>query len=272
MTDTLRITILGCGSSGGVPRADGEWGACDPSEPKNQRSRCGLLLQRWRGSAADPRSATTVLIDASPDLRTQLMNTGVKHIDAVLLTHDHADQTHGFDDLRVFALLARKRIPVFMDAGTRETMTRRFDYCFVTRGGYPPIVEDMGSFAHGETIAVTGPGGVISALALEQDHGNITSYGFRFGAAAYSNDVAQMPEKSLQALMGLDVWIVDALRYAPHPTHAHVARTLNWIERVRPRRAILTNMHIDLDYARLKSELPDGVEPAYDGLSLDLAA
>ncbi|MBI1250090.1 MAG: MBL fold metallo-hydrolase [Alphaproteobacteria bacterium] len=271
MSGTLRVTILGCGSSGGVPRADGAWGACDPNEPRNRRSRCGMLLQKWRGGPGDPADATTVLIDTSPDLRTQMMTTGVKHIDAVLFSHDHADQTHGLDDLRVYALLKRRRVSVFMDALTRETLTRRFDYCFVMRGGYPPILEDAGDLRHREPVRVDGPGGALEAIPLDQDHGGMPSLGFRVGAFGYSNDVVRLPGHTLAALRGLDVWVVDALRYTTHPTHAHLEQTLAWIADIRPNRAILTNMHIDLDYRRLAAELPAGVEPAHDGLAFDIA-
>jgi phosphoribosyl 1,2-cyclic phosphate phosphodiesterase len=272
MSATLRLTILGCGSSGGVPRADGAWGACDPNEPKNRRSRCSLLAQRWRGPVGDPAEATTILIDTAPELRLQMMNTGVKRMDAVLFSHDHADQTHGLDDLRVYALLARKRVPVFMDDATRATLRMRFDYCFEMRGGYPPILEDSGDVRHGEPITIDGPGGPIAALPLAQDHGGVTSYGFRFGAVAYSNDVVALPDKTMAALRGLDVWIVDALRYTPHPTHAHLERVLTWVDALQPQRTILTNMHIDLDYGRLKAELPAHVEPGYDGMTVTVPA
>lgn len=266
----LRVTILGCGSSGGVPRANGDWGACDPAEPKNRRTRCGLLLQRWRGAAGAESDATSVLIDTAPDLREQMIAAGVRHVDAVVYTHDHADQAHGIDDVRAFALAQRKRMPVYMDAPTRATLTKRFAYCFYGEGGYPPILEDAGEIRPGEDFLVNGPGGAITLTPLAQDHGISQSLAFRFGAGAYSNDLVAMPEETFAALRGLDVWIVDALRYTPHPTHAHLARTLEWIARLKPARAILTNMHIDMDYGRLARELPAGVEPAYDGLAFEI--
>jgi len=267
---TLRATILGCGSSGGVPRTDGNWGACDPNEPKNRRTRCGLLLQRWRGAVGDEAECTSVLIDTAPDLREQMIREGVRHVDAVIYTHDHADQAHGIDDVRAFVLKQRKRMPVWMDAPTRATLTKRFGYCFFGEGGYPPILEDAGELRHGEPVTINGPGGPLGLTPLAQDHGGTQSLGFRFGGAAYSNDLVDMPAETLAALAGLEVWIADALRYTPHPTHAHLARTLGWIANLKPARAILTNMHIDMDYRQLAGELPSGVEPAFDGLSFEI--
>ncbi|MBI1187248.1 MAG: MBL fold metallo-hydrolase [Alphaproteobacteria bacterium] len=266
----IRVTILGCGSSGGVPRTNGDWGACDPGEPRNKRTRCGLLLQRWHGAPGDAADATSVLIDTAPDLREQMIAAGVRRLDAVVYTHDHADQAHGIDDVRAFVLAQRKRMPVWMDAPTRATLTRRFAYCFYGEGGYPPILEDAGAIRPRETFRIDGPGGAVSLTPLLQDHGLSQSLAFRFGAGAYSNDLVAMPEETFAGLAGLDLWIVDALRYTPHPTHAHLERTLSWIDRLKPRRAILTNMHIDMDYRRLAADLPAGVEPAYDGLQIDL--
>lgn len=267
---TLRVTILGCGSSGGVPRATGDWGVCDPSEPKNRRSRCGLLLQQWRGQAGPAEEATTVLIDTSPDLRLQLAAAKPAHIDAVLISHDHADQIHGFDDIRAFFMKQRAPIPVWIDDATRRTFMHRFGYAFRNEGGYPAIARDAGHSAPLVPIAIDGPGGVMEILPLDQDHGFSRSLGFRIGPVAYSNDLVALPEASFAALDGLALWIVDALRDKPHPTHAHVERSLDWIARLKPQHAVLTNMHIDLDYAALKARLPAGVEPAYDGWSADL--
>jgi phosphoribosyl 1,2-cyclic phosphate phosphodiesterase len=272
MTGTMRITLLGSGSSAGVPRIGGDWGACDPKEPRNARSRGGLLVQRWTGEPGDPLQATTVLVDTSPDLRSQLLAAQVKRVDAVLYSHDHADQTHGIDDLRAFYLTHRHRIPVYMDEVTRTSLHKRFGYCFKGEQGYPAILDDIGTLTSGTLVTVEGPGGVIEALALAQDHGSVVSYGFRFGQAAYSNDVVSMTDDVLAALGGLNVWIVDALRYKPHPTHAHLERTLEWIGQVRPQHAVLTNMHIDMDYQTLAAELPAGVEPGYDGWRIDLPA
>ena len=270
--NTLRVTILGCGSSGGVPRANGDWGVCDPSEPRNRRSRCSILVQQWQGAAGAPEAATKVLIDTAPDLRTQLAEAKPSHIDAVLYTHDHADQTHGIDDLRAFVIAARKRIPIWMDAPTRNTLVPRFAYCFEGAGsGYPAIFEQAGEIKPHQKVSIDGPGGGIDFLPLTQDHGPQISLGFRFGPCAYSNDVVGLPPESLAELGGLDLWIVDALRQTPHPTHAHLAKTLGWIADLKPARAILTNMHIDLDYRTLLKTLPAGVEPGFDGMTADLS-
>ncbi len=271
MSNTLRVTILGCGSSGGVPRATGDWGACDPNETKNRRTRCGLLLQQWRGAAGAAEEATTVLIDTPPDLRQQLAAARPAHIDAVLISHDHADQTNGFDDVRAFFLKQRRTIPMWIGDDARRTFMGRFGYAFESKGGYPAIVREGGHLAPLVPVRIDGPGGKMEILPLEQDHGFSRSLGFRCGPAAYSNDVVAMPEATFSALDGLELWIVDALREKPHPTHAHLGRSLEWIARLTPGRAVLTNMHIDLDYNALKARLPAGVEPAYDGWTIDLA-
>lgn len=266
MSGVLEFTILGCGSSGGVPRADGDWGACDPENPKNSRSRCSLLVRR-PGEGAEVE--TTLIVDTSPDLRLQTAQAGVKRLDGILLTHDHADQVHGVDDVRAFFIRQRAKIACHMDAATDATMIRRFRYIFEPEGGYPAICERRPIPAHGMRWQVEGPSGAIPVVTFDQDHGGVRSVGYRFGDVAYSSDVVNLDESAFEALAGLDVWIVDALRYRPHPTHAHLERTLEWIERLKPRRAILTNLHIDLDYATLKAELPAGVEPAYDGLRFE---
>ena len=263
MSGTLEVTILGCGSSGGVPRADGDWGDCDPAEPKNFRLRCSLLVRRLGEG-----DQTTVLVDASPELRIQTARAAVKRVDAVLLTHDHADQVHGLDDVRAFYLRQRARIPCWMDAATEATMLRRFGYIFEGEGGYPAICDSSAIPSHGTRWKVDGPSGAIPVSTFDQDHGGVRSVGYRFGDVAYSSDVVDLDDAAFAALEGLDVWIVDALRRRPHPTHAHLERALEWIARAKPRRAILTNMHIDMDYAQLCRELPAGVEPAYDGLVL----
>ena len=261
MSGLLEFTILGCGSSGGVPRADGEWGVCDPDEPRNFRMRCSLLARRL---GEGPQ--TTVLIDASPEMRIQTARAGVKRMDAVLLTHDHADQVHGLDDVRAFFIRQRARIPCWMDQATHQTMMRRFGYIFEGEGGYPAICNAEDIPAHGVAWRIDGPTGAIPVVTFDQDHGGVRSVGYRFGGVAYSSDVVNLDDAAFEALSGLDVWIVDALRRAPHPTHAHLERTLEWIARAKPKRAILTNMHIDLDYRQLLAELPDGVEPGYDGM------
>jgi phosphoribosyl 1,2-cyclic phosphate phosphodiesterase len=262
MSGVLEITILGCGSSGGVPRADGDWGQCDPNEPKNFRTRCSLLVRR-----PGEGTPTTVIVDASPELRIQTARAGVKRLDAVLLTHDHADQVHGLDDVRAFFLRQQARIPCWMDPATDRTMMRRFGYIFEGEGGYPAICDRAAIPPHGEVWSIDGPTGAIPIVTFDQDHGGVRSVGYRFGGVAYSSDVVGLDEAAFAALQDLDVWIVDALRRRPHPTHAHLERTLEWIARVRPKRAILTNMHLDMDYAQLTAELPAGVEPGFDGLT-----
>jgi phosphoribosyl 1,2-cyclic phosphate phosphodiesterase len=262
MSGTLEVTILGCGSSGGVPRADGDWGVCDPTDARNFRTRCALLVKRL-----GDEGETTVLVDASPELRLQTAKAGVKRVDAVLLTHDHADQVHGLDDVRAFYLRQQARIPCWMDEATSVSLQRRFGYMFEGELGYPAICDRLVIPPHGERWAVDGPSGPIPVVTFDQDHGAIRSVGYRFGGVAYSPDVVGLDEAAFAALADLDVWIVDALRHRPHPTHAHLELTLSWIERVKPRRAILTNMHIDLDFEALRAALPAGVEPAYDGLT-----
>lgn len=265
MTATLSFTILGCGSSGGVPRADGDWGDCDPADPRNVRTRCSMLVRR-AGQGTPP---TTVLVDASPELRIQTARAGATRVDAVLLTHDHADQVHGLDDVRAFYLRQQARIPVWMDSVTDASLQRRFGYMFEGEAGYPAICDRHLIPAHGRRWSVGGPSGAIPVVTFDQDHGAIRSVGYRFGGVAYSSDVVGLDDAAFEALADLDVWIVDALRRRPHPTHAHLDLALEWIARVKPRRAILTNLHIDLDFATLVRELPPGVEPAFDGLTFE---
>ena len=264
----LEFTILGCGSSGGVPRADGAWGACDPSEPKNRRTRCSLLVRRKAPVPGAPE--TTVVIDTAPEFRQQAAAAGAQRVDAVLYTHDHADQTHGIDDLRAFWIHQRRRTPCYVDEATRDGLMRRFGYVFEGEGGYPAICDLHPLPPFGQRWRIDGPSGGVPVLTFDQDHGAIRSVGYRFGGVAYSSDIMDFPETSIAALEGLDVWIVDALRLAPHPTHAHLDLALRWIERLKPRRAILTNMHQDLDFRTLADSLPAGVEPAYDGMVFEI--
>jgi len=259
---SLEIVILGCGSSGGVPRGDGDWGACDPGEPRNRRTRCSMLARR-RG----PEGTTTALIDTSPDLREQMLAAGVDHVDAVLYTHDHADQTHGIDDLRTFAARARRRIPAWMDTATRASLTHRFDYIFAEKLGYPPLLDARTIPPHGEPWRVDGAGGPIPIVTFDQAHGPIRSVGYRIGDVAYSSDVSDLADAALEAVRGCRLWIVDALRYAPHPTHAHLDRALDWIARAEVEAAVLTNLHIDMDYNALSKSVPANVEVAHDGWS-----
>ena len=268
MTGKLEFTILGSGSSGGVPRADGNWGDCDPAEPKNLRTRCSMLVRRLGGG--DPAADTTVVVDTAPDFRLQAVRAEVKRVDACLFTHDHADQAHGIDDLRPFFLNARKRVPTYMDAATTANLTKRFDYIFQTQGGYPAICEARAIPAHGQPWTIDGPSGAIPVTTFDVDHGEIRAVGYRIGGVAYTPDAVGIPDESWAALADLDVWIVDALRWTPHPTHATVEMALEWIARAKPRRAILTNLHIDLDFNALAAKLPPVVEPAYDGLTFEV--
>ena len=264
----LRATILGCGSSGGVPRIGNHWGACDPKEPRNRRRRCSLLVEQWD---QDESKKTTVLVDTSPDMRDQLLDANVNWIDGVLMTHDHADQSHGIDDLRMVALNGRRRVDVWMDEPTSATLTRRFDYCFkqLPGSGYPAILNEHRIATFGVPIRIEGAGGTIEAIPFDQDHGNIRSLGFRFGPLAYSADVVGVPEDSFAILQGVDTWILDALRYTPHPTHAHLDLSMEWLENRHVNLGILTNMHVDLDYQTLVRDLPESVRPAYDGMVLE---
>lgn len=263
----LQVRILGCGSSGGVPRIGNDWGACDPAEPRNRRTRCSVLVRSWSPGASEP---TLVLIDTSPDMREQLLAARVQRLDAVVLTHEHADQCHGIDDLRALVLRAMKRLPVHMDASTGQIIGDRFRYCFEGAGAYPAILDRRDDVEAGQVLTIPGAGGDLKMLPLAQDHGGVSSLGFRMGSFAYCNDVVRLPESTLAALEGLDTLVVDALRYRSHPTHASVSEALAWIERLKPRRAVLTNLHVDLDYAKLRSELPKGVEPAFDGMELEM--
>jgi phosphoribosyl 1,2-cyclic phosphate phosphodiesterase len=264
----LTATLLGCGSSGGVPRVGFGWGSCDPAEPRNRRRRCALLLEQ-----EGPEGRTTVLIDTGPDVRQQLLDAEVAKIDGVLYTHEHADHTHGIDDLRVLALYQRSLIDIHADQRTASLLRMRFAYCFETPPGssYPPILA-LHMIAAGDRVSVGGAGGFIRALPFDQDHGDIQSLGFRFGNLAYSSDINGLSPESEKRLEDLDVWIVDALRPQPHPSHWSLPEALAWIERVKPKRAILTNMHTEMDYRTLRETLPEGVEPGYDGMRIDIDA
>ncbi len=250
----MKLTILGCGTSGGVPKMPEYWGACDPNNPKNRRRRASVLIEE---------DGTSVLIDTTPDLREQMLAAGVQELDAVFYTHDHADHVHGIDDLRGFFHVRRNKMPVYGDEQTLETLKGRFEYVFKSQDGYPAICS-----AH----VLKGPKkvGPIKMQPFEQGHGNGVSLGYRFGEMAYSTDLDRLPETAFDALKGVRVWVVDALRYEPHPTHSHLAQTLEWIEKVAPERAIITHMTWDMDYETLRKELPPGVEPAFDGMEIRL--
>ncbi|MCL3883001.1 MBL fold metallo-hydrolase [Marivita sp. GX14005] len=261
----LRFTILGCGSSGGVPRLGGIWGDCDPANPRNIRRRCSMLVER-----VEDGRATRVLIDTSPDMRAQLLDAGVGTLDAVVYTHSHADHVHGLDDLRMVVFNMKHRLQVWADGDTQNDLFSRFGYAFVqpSDSPYPPILE-MNTIDGPVTVA--GDGGPLTLDPFRVGHGSIDALGFRIGDLAYLPDVAEIPEPVWHShLSGLDTWVLDALRRKPHPTHAHLAQALEWMERAKPRRGVLTNMHIDLDYATVSAETPEHITPAYDGMVITL--
>lgn len=264
---SLTVTILGCGSSGGVPRPALGWGACDPTEPKNRRRRCSILVER-----DGPSGTTRLLVDTSPDLREQLLGAGVLHLDAVLFSHDHADHTHGIDDLRALVLHNRKRVTVHADARTQTSLTHRFGYLFATPPGsdYPAIL-DMRPLADGQPLTIAGAGGAIEALPLAVQHGpNYEALGFRFHDVGYVPDVSLMPPAAKAALAGLDVLILDCLRETPHSSHFSLAEALETIAELKPRRAVLTNLHADLDYNRLRNMLEPGIDVGFDGMRISV--
>jgi phosphoribosyl 1,2-cyclic phosphate phosphodiesterase len=256
----MRVTMLGCGPSWGVPRIGGDCGACDPNDPRNRRRRVSVLVEE---------GAARILIDTSPDLREQLLSARVTALDAVLFTHAHADHLHGIDDLRSVNRLMRRPLPIFADEATLGEIRRRFGYVLedgaraAERGWYKPVLEPR---------EIAGPftAAGVTVMPFAQDHGFSTTLGFRIGSFAYSTDAIRLDERAFAALAGTELWIVDCMRREPHVTHAHLAQTLDWIARVRPRRAILTHMDETLDYAQLARELPPGVEPGYDGLVAEL--
>ncbi|HWE73923.1 MAG TPA: MBL fold metallo-hydrolase [Stellaceae bacterium] len=256
----MRITVMGCGPSWGVPRIGNDWGACDPTNPKNRRTRCGVLIEE---------SGQTVLIDTPPELRLQLLAAQVKRIDAVLFTHAHADHSHGIDDLRSVNKLTGKPLPLYASAHTIAELKARFRYIFapVDEGAktafYKPALEP-------QEVAAPFTAAGLKVVPFDQDHGFSKTTGFRIDRFAYSTDVFQLDDAAFAALAGTDIWVVDCIRRAPHPTHSHLERTLSWIERVKPKRAILTHMDETLDYEALRRELPAGVEPGYDGLVIEI--
>src|SRR5579883_1043602 len=254
----MKVTMLGCGPSWGVPRIGNGWGQCDPKNPRNRRRRVSALVEE---------AGATLLIDTSPDLREQLLDAGVARIDAVLFTHAHADHLHGLDDLRAVNRLMKRPIPIYGTAQTLATIEQRFSYVFapLQPGStyYKPVLTPH---------VLDGPFEFagLSIVPFEQDHGFSKTLGYRIGDMAYSTDVVDLDEAAFAVLEGVRLWIVDCLRYEPHPTHSHLEKTLNWIARVKPARAVLTHMDPGFDYATLCRELPPGVEPGFDGLTIAL--
>ena len=255
----MKITVLGCGASTGVPAIGPDWGRCDPGDPRNRRRRCSLLVES---------GGRTLLIDTAPDLREQLIDAGVTRIDAILLTHAHADHLHGLDDIRVVNRLMQRPIPVHGDPDTLAELAQRFAYAVRPPGPNPNFYRP--TLTQHEIAAPFLAAG-LPVVPFRQGHGFIMTLGFRIGAFAYSTDVVELDQAAFAALAGVDVWIVDCLRRESHPTHSHLEKTLSWIGRVRPRRAILTHMDQSLDYRELAAELPPGVEPGYDGLAIEVA-
>ena len=255
----MKITMLGCGPSTGVPAIGPDWGDCDPDDPRNRRRRASILIE-CRGK--------TVLIDTSPDLRAQLLDAGVHRLDAVILTHAHADHLHGIDDLRAVNRAMHAAIPLYADARTLDEVERRFGYAL------KPVPQD-GLFYKPTLIPhrIDGPFAAagLPMTPFPQDHGFSSTLGFRIGAFGYSTDVNELDDNAFAVLLGIELWIVDCLRYEPHPTHSHLRKTLGWIDRLKPARAVLTHMDRPLDYRALAAQLPPGVEPGQDGLVVELA-
>jgi phosphoribosyl 1,2-cyclic phosphate phosphodiesterase len=262
----MKVTILGCGAATGCPGVSIGWGACDPNEPRNRRKRASILVEDGEGDAT-----RRLLVDTSPDLRTQLLDVGIDSLNGVLFTHAHADHLHGIDDLRPINRKINAPLDCWMDAQTLQTARERFGYVF------EPLSPEV-TFHYKPTLIphVVEPGTAFTAggfdvLPFEQDHGVMMTLGFRFGRIAYSTDVINLDDAAFAALEGVDVWIIDALGLKPHVTHANLDKSLSWIEKVRPQRAILTHMGVDLDYLTLSKSLPSGVEPAFDGMVINVA-
>lgn len=264
---TTRVTILGCGSSGGVPRIGNDWGKCNPDNPKNARFRCSILITK----TGENGGKTNVLIDTSPDLRQQLNAANTAHVDAVLYTHPHADHIHGIDDLRPMTIVDRHRVAVYADSQTASKLLSRFDYCFKTppNSDYPPIL-DLYPLQAGKDITITGAGGDIVATPFLVHHGRIDALGFRINNIAYTPDLNGIPSDSIKYVQGLDCWVVDSLRRTPHPSHFSLPETLEWIDKTQPKRALLTNLHTDMDYETTRLNTPDMVDVCYDGLSFTI--
>lgn len=267
MKTSIKITMLGTGSSGGVPRVGNQWGECDPVNPKNRRRRCALLVELLCESGK-----TSTLIDAGADLREQLLSADAQHLDGVLLTHSHADHIFGLDDLRQLALLMKTPILVHMDAKTAETVMPAFGYIFrqAPASSYPAFCTHK-EIHHDQVIRVDGAAGPLDFQPLLAEHGDIHSLGFRAGNMAYLPDVKRISDaNTLVALENLELLIIDCLREVAHPAHMNLSESLAFIEKLSPKHAILTNMHSDLDYQALLERLPEHIVPGFDGLQMVL--
>jgi len=254
----IEVTILGCGSSGGVPLIGNIWGPCDPNDSRNIRRRVSILVKI---------NKKTFLVDTSPDLRMQMLDANVKDVDAVLYTHSHADHVHGIDDLRAFCWQRKdnKPLPIYSDQYTIDQITKRFDYAFENKYGpaVPSLVANTISIGHNTIQGV-------NVQAIKQIHGKGFSLGYRFDNVAYSTDVNDMPDESMEQLKNLDLWIVDCVRYEPHYSHSHFDQTIEWIKKLKPKKAILTHMGHWLDYNELKNKCPDNVVPGIDGMVIKI--
>lgn len=254
----MKVRVLGCGTSSGVPRIGNDWGACDPAEPKNRRRRVSILVEH---------EDTRILVDTGPDLREQLLDADIRDVTAVIWTHDHADHCHGIDDLRQIYHARGTPLPGYARQETMDTLRRRFGYIFEGRGEYPPVASANVLPDHFRI-------GNIDIQVVDQPHGSITAAGLRFDAGrrsiGYSTDVNVLTDGMTKLFQGVDVWIVDALRRRPHPSHPHLAQSLEWIAEVKPKHAILTHMDNSMNYRSLRDELPSGVEPGFDGLEIAL--
>jgi phosphoribosyl 1,2-cyclic phosphate phosphodiesterase len=260
----IRVTLLGCGGSGGVPHlggpdGHGNWGDCDPAEPRNRRSRSAALIER---------NGRRLLIDTGPDMRAQLLAAGIGHVDAIAFTHTHADHVMGLDEVRIVNRVRGSAIEAFGTYVTLAELATRFEYAFrppPPQGFFRPSLIPR-PVAPGEVVEMGG----IPVRAIRQDHRVMETLGFRVGDFAYCTDVVAFPAESWAALAGLDTWVVGCFQRQPHPVHAHVALIAEWAERLRPRRTVLTHMGIDMDWAWLRANLPPGIEPGHDGMVLEI--
>lgn len=256
----MKITILGCGNSGGVPLIGNRWGECDPSDPRNRRTRASIMVEE---------GPTSLLVDTSPDLRAQLLANNVQNVTAVLYTHSHADHSHGIDDLRAVNWLMKKSIPFYATPQTMEELRRRFDYVIY---GSPDRGEERFYKPSLEPHIISGPFTFdgIHVTPFAQEHGETQTTGYRFNDFAYSPDAKSLDDNAFEALKGVKIWVVDCMREREHSTHSHLAQTLAWIEKIRPKQAFLTHMDQTMDYSKLVAKLPSYVHPAYDGLEIDI--